>query len=543
MDRVEFAGETCSFEILEQSGRFTEYAVGKRTARMLSVNPRKEPLPVASTLASRLARASFRVALSGLSLATLTGCWVPLRSPAIPASSLPDHFRAPLRSSGVPLNFASLTIRPPADYILGTDDVLEVSVPDLYNGAEFRPMQVRIMSNGEISLPLVGKIRVAGMNVLDAQQTITAAYANGILKEPRVNVSLFQKATIDVLVLGEVNNPGVHALPRYQNDVGHAIASAGGLTQDAAGEIEVHRSSQDGLIYPEMGLQAEEVITQGEATPSVQSPAEEPTPAEEPAAVEESPAAETPASEGGSPPLPGELPQSSLRRLRPVSEEMEPEMDEREEFAHIPDRFDSNHTLTRDSKLKLASYGDPAALHPSLAPCQSADNILRIPLRGMPSEMISEASITLHPGSVVVVPSRKHEVFWVVGRLSNTNLVRFTLGNRERELGAGLVLPRDRDIDVVTAVAMAGYIDPIESPSTVVVHRTRPDGTPFLIGVDLIAARYDRRETVMVEPGDIIYVTPDFPWWFRHTFERVVPDIITIPYAQSVFRWFGTDQR
>lgn len=495
---------------------------------------------MASTLLRRLTRTYLQVAVSGLSLATLTGCWVPLRSPAIPASSLPDHFRAPLRSSGVPLNFASLTIRPPADYILGTDDVLEVSVPDLYNGAEFRPMQVRIMSNGEISLPLVGKIRVAGMNVLDAQQTITEAYSNGILKEPRVNVSLFQKATIDVLVLGEVSNPGVHALPRYQNDVGHAIASAGGLTQDAAGEIEVHRSAQDGLIPPGMGVMQEEVITEGEATPSVQAPEgqseQEPTPAQE--AIPADDASET---QQTSPPLPGDLPQSSLRRLRPTTDEVE--ADEEPALVQSIDRYDSNHALDRDSQLKLASYGDVTSEQSSLSHCQSADNILRIPLRGLPSEMISEESITLHPGSVVVVPSRKHEVFWVVGRLSNTNLVRFTLGNRERELGAGLVLPRDRDIDVVTAVAMAGYIDPIESPSTVVVHRTRPDGTPFLIGVDLIAARYDRRETVMVEPGDIIYVTPDFPWWFRHTFERVVPDIITIPYAQSVFRWFGTDQR
>jgi hypothetical protein len=163
-------------------------------------------------------------------------------------------------------------------------------------------------------------------------------------------------------------------------------------------------------------------------------------------------------------------------------------------------------------------------------------SILRIPLRGVPPGFLQEQDVVLQPGDVVVVPSRKHEVFFVVGRLSNTNLVRFTLGDRERELGTGLILPRDRDIDVVTAVTMAGYIDPIESPTTVTLQRVRPDGTPLLIHVDLIRARYDARETVVVHPGDIIYLNPDFPWYFRRVFDRVVGDLILLPYARLVGR-------
>jgi hypothetical protein len=158
--------------------------------------------------------------------------------------------------------------------------------------------------------------------------------------------------------------------------------------------------------------------------------------------------------------------------------------------------------------------------------------ILRIPLRGMPPEAIPPGEIIVQPGDVVVVPSRSNEVFFVVGRLNQTNLVRFTLGDRERELGTGLVLPREREIDVVTAVAMAGYIDPIDSPTTVTVHRVMPDGRPMLIHVDLIAARYDPRETVLVRPGDIIYLNPDAAWWWRRTIDRVVPELILVPYRK-----------
>jgi hypothetical protein len=96
------------------------------------------------------------------------------------------------------------------------------------------------------------------------------------------------------------------------------------------------------------------------------------------------------------------------------------------------------------------------------------------------------------------------------------------------------VLPRDREVDVVTAVAMAGYIDPIDSPTTVTVHRRLPDGQPLLIRVDLIKARYDYRETVLVQAGDIIYLNPDLPWWLRRTFDRVVPELIIEAYRRAL---------
>jgi hypothetical protein len=99
------------------------------------------------------------------------------------------------------------------------------------------------------------------------------------------------------------------------------------------------------------------------------------------------------------------------------------------------------------------------------------------------------------------------------------------------------MLPENRDIDVVGAVAMAGYIDPINSPTTVTVHRTLPDGSPMLIHVDLIKARFDRNETVFIEAGDIVYLNPDADWWSRRTFDRVIVDLILAPYRVATGVW------
>ncbi len=365
-----------------------------------------------------------------------SGCFAPLHNYAIPATQLPDTFRMPTRIVGNKLNFANLVVPAPPDYLLGVNDVLEVYIPGMVPNVETPPFKARVMANGAVHLPLVGAVNVKDMNLLEAQDAITRAYANGFLQNPRVVISISEKSAVDVVVLGEVKQPGVQALPKYQNDVGHALASANGLTELAGDFVEVHRRV-------------------------------------------------------------GELERIPVR----------------------PDEYDEYDYDTEDPK-----------------------KILRIPLRGTPGQILNHTDVKLEPGDVVMVPSRRAEVFWVVGQLSKTNAVRFQVGDRDRELGVGLVLPREREIDVVTGVAMAGYLDPIDSPTTVTVHRHKPDGMPMLIYVDLIEARYNPRATVLVRAGDIIYLNPDSAWWMRRTFDRVIPDLIRIPYADGMARWIlGTN--
>jgi len=310
-----------------------------------------------------------------------------------------------------------LTLPPPKDYLLGAGDKLEFTIPGLSEGPELFPFRVDVMANGMIHLPLIGSIEIGNLNLLEAQEKIVAAYDDGYLVNPHVNITLIEKRSTRVLVLGQVKNPGTHLLPQYENDVGHALAMAAGFTEDAANYIEVHRRSFNGApLHP------------------------------------------------------------------------------------VPTVYQEGYPMRLPPIIPPSSECLPSVQSPS---------ILRINLRGHDVNQIRLEDIVLSPGDTVVVPNRRHEVFYVVGRLSQTNTVRFSVGNRDRELGVGLILPRDRDIDVVTAVSMAGYIDPIDSPTTVTVQRNREFEKPLLIHVDLIRARYDARETVIVIPGDIIYLNPD----------------------------------
>jgi protein involved in polysaccharide export with SLBB domain len=308
------------------------------------------------------------------------------------------------------------------------------------------------MANGGVQLPIVGEVRVGGMNLAQASAAITDAYAAGFLKDSRVNVFLLEKRTIGVVVLGAVQKPGIYPLPDFENDVAHALAAAGGLHENAGDVIEVHRR----ITEPFNG----------------QMP---------------------PPNWAGGVPSPGPAARGAPEGVLP---------------AHPPEL------------VPLPPVDSDG--------CLMGGGIIRIPLRGCQYESVSPASIVLNPGDVVVVPDRVVETFYVVGKLSTNNTIRYSVALPERELGNALVLPPNREIDVVTAVVMAGYIDPIDSPTTVSIQRTGPDGTPFVILVDLIRARYDRRETVLIQPGDIVYLNPDYAWWGRRTFDALIRSIVQI---------------
>ncbi len=393
----------------------------------------------------------------------MTGCWAPFRSPGIPAGTLPDSFRTPIRTSGPVFNYAHLTQTQPSDYVLGTDDILSILLPSADNKTSIQTVRAQVMSNGMVLLPLVGNVHVSGLSVPAAQQRINEAYADGFLKEP-ITVTLEAKGTIGVLVLGQVKVAGVHYLPRFQNDIGNAIAAAGGLTPEAADVIEVHRKSN-----------AHEVrVTAGQ--------------------------------------------------LQNIGTEAPYELSNIPRYPNTGPQYPNTGypNLQGDGYPNVPTMGAPNLLGDSFQ-AEPNGSVIRIPLHGPMANAQMHHDVKLNAGDVIVIPQRTSEVFYVVGSLNQANLVRFSTGDKQRELGVGFTLPRDREIDVVTAVVMAGYIDPINSPTTVTLQRTMANGEPLLIHVDLIKARFSRLETVLVQPGDIIYLNPDSDWWWRRTFDRLLP--------------------
>ncbi len=134
---------------------------------------------------------------------------------------------------------------------------------------------------------------------------------------------------------------------------------------------------------------------------------------------------------------------------------------------------------------------------------------LRIPLRVCPTEQLTfnEADITLNDGDIVFLESRDHEVFYVGGYIP----------------GAQIPLPRDYDLDILGAIAMAtgsvagppgggantvfrsgsgpGNIIP---PTRAIISRTLCDGRIIKIRVNVTKALSDPAERLIIQPNDIV---------------------------------------
>ena len=96
-------------------------------------------------------------------------------------------------------------------------------------GQSMNKQGILVNAAGYISLPLIGKIKVAGLTQSQAADRITAQYKK-YLNTPSIYLEVLNKR---LFVLGEVKNPGVVKLDKEKMTLFEALAFAGDLT-DAA---------------------------------------------------------------------------------------------------------------------------------------------------------------------------------------------------------------------------------------------------------------------------------------------------------------------
>jgi len=84
----------------------------------------------------------------------------------------------------------------------------------------------QVDSNGDISFPVIGKIRLAGLNKEEAQQKLIEEL-NHYVKEPIVNIRYLN---FKITVLGEVNRPATYTVDKDRVNVLEALGLAGDIT-------------------------------------------------------------------------------------------------------------------------------------------------------------------------------------------------------------------------------------------------------------------------------------------------------------------------
>lgn len=125
---------------------------------------------------------------------------------------------------------------------LEAGDLVEVGV---YNVPELTT-KARVSSKGDVYLPLIDYIHVAGLTAEEAEGVIQKRLSDGgFVKNPHVTLFVDQYASQGASLLGEVARPGVYPVPGQQR-LFDLISAAGGLTEKAGRSITVTHRNQPG---------------------------------------------------------------------------------------------------------------------------------------------------------------------------------------------------------------------------------------------------------------------------------------------------------
>ncbi len=161
---------------------------------------------------------------------------MPAQSRLPPAAAEPAPATASAPQSG--------GVSAPAGYVLSPNDQVAVEV----FGEDDLRTNGRLNGEGNLSLPLLGSVRLSGLTLTQAAARLTELYAKDYLVSPKVNVTLVGYAKRRFTILGQVNRPGSFEMPDGSPggiDLLEAIAMAGGYTRIAApGRISVRRQTQ-----------------------------------------------------------------------------------------------------------------------------------------------------------------------------------------------------------------------------------------------------------------------------------------------------------
>ncbi|MBS1531825.1 MAG: polysaccharide export protein [Bacteroidetes bacterium] len=132
-----------------------------------------------------------------------------------------------------------------SDYLIRSQDILQIrnlqnaryivdevpnggSVAGGFSAGEGQTYQVD--DDGNVALPLIGHLQVAGLTRIQAQKLIEDTYRKNVLVNPIIDLKI---VNLKITILGEIRQPGNYSLVKDKTNLVELIGQAGGLTERA----------------------------------------------------------------------------------------------------------------------------------------------------------------------------------------------------------------------------------------------------------------------------------------------------------------------
>jgi polysaccharide export outer membrane protein len=185
---------------------------------------------------------STAIAMIAAALATAAAADAQTATPA--ASVQPTVQAAAASAARVPPAVAG-AITPPADYVIGVDDQLEV----VYWQDKDMSSAVTVRPDGNISLPLLNDIKAAGLTPEELRASVATA-ATKFVEDPTVSVVVKAINSRKVFLTGQIAKPGPYPLMDAMT-VLQMLATAGGPNEYAKTDriTIVRRENGKDVVY------------------------------------------------------------------------------------------------------------------------------------------------------------------------------------------------------------------------------------------------------------------------------------------------------
>jgi len=350
----------------------------------------------------------------------------------------------------------SSSARTPAqDYTIGRGDVISVEVFDVPELTR----DLRVGQTGTIGMPLVPvRLYVVGLTELQAQRKIAEVLeANGLVSHPEVMVSVKEKRSKPITIVGAVGHSMVYQADRPITLV-EVLAQAGGIAPDASDIVIITRSDNTAAAAsepPEIG-------------PEDALPAGNPAPPEiAPPAVESDQTGSSAAPVGSEKKLPEKIPVAPERAPDPAAQ------------------------ASAEAAARPAD-GTPAPPPITGADAQPPPTTITVNLGELLERGNTQNNVLLQAGDIITVP--------------HAGIV-YALGAVQRP--GGFVGLNDRaQLSTLKVLALAGGTTRVAKKDKAVIIRKDSLGKQQEIPVDLGKIVERKSEDVRLMPSDILYVPP-----------------------------------
>jgi polysaccharide biosynthesis/export protein len=151
---------------------------------------------------------------------------------------------------------------PPSDYVIGPGDLVNIQVFDVPEMSR----ELRVSQTGTIGLPLVPvRLHIAGLSEIQTERKITEVLeANGLISHPEVSVTVKEKKSRPITIVGAGAHPQVYEADRQVTLI-DVLAQAGGISPDAGDHVIITRPERDNS--PDTAQDVVPAVSASDATP------------------------------------------------------------------------------------------------------------------------------------------------------------------------------------------------------------------------------------------------------------------------------------